>query len=151
MIEKSHYIEFGKVAKLALVASKLRYDALARLVDEIAEANIENEWGLDTNALVDAKEALERAYELSARNANPESLAKHPDTYDKIRYTIMQFKLKDVHLFLRLLIKNLNDNAEKDFQKGYKKLCEIMLTNEKSTIRSLRRALGLARLNNTQT
>ncbi len=147
MIEKQNYIEPKEIKELAFEASNLRYDALARLIDELTEANIENEWNLDTNALIDAKEALERAYDISIKHTSSEALAKHPDSHNELRSEIIKLKSKNIHSFLILLVRKLNDDAEKDFQKGYKKLCKVMLTGERSTIRSLRRALGFTHLN----
>jgi len=147
MIEKPNYIELEKIKELAHQASNLRYDALAHLIDELADANIDKSWEIDVNALMEAKAAFEQAYELSIKCTDSKNLSKHPDTYDEIRNPIFEMNAEKIHLFLRILIRKLNDDAEKDFQRGYKKLCKIILTGSNSAIRSIRKACRLVNLN----
>ncbi len=120
MIENLNECEAKHISELALQASNLRYDALARLIDELAEASIDKSWNLDMHSLIDAKEALEKAYILSLKYANSESLEKHPDSYDELRSEVMELESKDIHVFLKLLVKNSMTTPKKTFKKDTK-------------------------------
>ncbi len=130
--------ETPSIRDIAQVASRLQYGALA----ELLEAMRKLEKCPNEKFLEPAISRLNEAWSLSENKMQKEDFEKHPSNWQKIFEQILHFKEEDFKRFFRLLAHFLNNDAEKDFKKGRKKLADIILVSEGSVTDYLRKAAG---------
>ncbi len=132
-----------RVKKLAYLTSLLRYDAMSHFLRELQKAKAAQDL-LDAEELEFAINAIDKAWEISEKHMDKAANKKHGTEYKELLNKILVFKDNDkiLPVFIFRLAVELNEQAEADFKRGYKKLYGIMLTKEHSAVRSLKRAAG---------
>ena len=131
------------IKEMSRRASLLRFDAMAHFLREVQKTKVAQDI-LGTEELEFAINAIDKAWKISEKHMDEDANKKHGTEYKEILNPILSFKdsNKKLPVFVFRLAVELNKQAEADFKRGYKKLCEIMLTTEHSAVRSLKRAAG---------
>ncbi len=131
--------ESPDIKDVAYSASRLQYWAIAELLS--ASLQLENCPGKEF--LEPAINKLNKAWSISKNRMSKEDFKKHGANWKPIFEIISKYNKKEFEKFFEFLAHFLNNDAEKDFKKGRKKLAGVILTDKNSAVKNLRRAAGL--------